>query len=138
MKIGVSSQNFREITGHAGKGRRFIVFSPDESGMPKEIERLDLPKEMALHEFRGEAHPLFDLDVIITASCGQGFANRLMSKGVKVIATSEKDMLKAVSAAMRDELLPPPEPHDHEQDHDHGLEHHHPFLLRMGGQGHAH
>jgi len=25
LKIGVSSQNFRTITGPAGKGRRFIV-----------------------------------------------------------------------------------------------------------------
>jgi len=31
MRIGVTSQNFRTITGHAGKTRRFLVFeSPEE------------------------------------------------------------------------------------------------------------
>jgi len=128
MKIGISSQNFREITGHAGKGRRFILYSPGEGGEPVEIERLRLPPEMSLHEFRGTDHPLFALDVLITGSCGQGFVNRMTSQGVRVIATSEKDPLKAVRSVLAGAELPPPEPHDH--DHPPHL---HPFLLQIQG-----
>ena len=60
MKIGVSSQNFRTITGHAGKARRFFVYELREDGI-HEQERIDLPKEMALHSFSGTEYPLFDL-----------------------------------------------------------------------------
>ncbi|MBU0498841.1 MAG: nitrogen fixation protein [Gammaproteobacteria bacterium] len=131
MKIAVTSQNLREITGHAGKARRFIVYVPGEDGEPVEVERISLPKEMTLHEFRGADHPLFGFDVVITASCGQGFADRMATQGVKVIATSEKDPLRAAKAVIAGTALPPPEPHDH--NHDHGLPHLHPFLVRMDG-----
>ena len=46
MKIGVGSQNFRTITGHAGKTRRFLIYEAGQAGI-REIERLDLPKEMS-------------------------------------------------------------------------------------------
>ncbi|OGT88725.1 MAG: nitrogen fixation protein [Gammaproteobacteria bacterium RIFOXYA12_FULL_61_12] len=127
MKIAVTSQNFREITGHAGKARRFILYVPGEDGEPVEVERISIPKEMTLHEFRGDDHSLFGFDVVITASCGQGFVNRLAAHGVKVIATSEKDPIRAAKAVIAGIDLPPPDPHDH----DYGLPHLHPFLLRM-------
>jgi hypothetical protein len=44
MRIAVSSQNFRTITGHAGKSRRFIVYHAKPGETPQELERLDLPK----------------------------------------------------------------------------------------------
>ena len=53
MKIGITSQNFRTITGHAGKTRRFLIYADDGSGKAVEIDRLDLPKEMSMHAFRG-------------------------------------------------------------------------------------
>lgn len=48
MKIGVTSQNFKTITGHAGKTRSFLVFSRDGEGKAIEIDRLDLPKELSV------------------------------------------------------------------------------------------
>jgi hypothetical protein len=54
MRIGVTSQNFRTITGHAGKTRRFLIFEQDATGAMREAQRLDLPLEMSLHEFRGD------------------------------------------------------------------------------------
>ena len=41
MKIAVSSQNFRTVTAHAGKARRFIVFDLATPCTPREVERLD-------------------------------------------------------------------------------------------------
>lgn len=113
MLIGVTSQNFRTITGHAGKARRFLVYQSDAHGQWEEMERIDLPKEMSMHEFRGNVHPIDDLDVLITAGSGQGFVQRMASRGVKVVATSEVDPLTAVSTLSRGEALPSVETHHH-------------------------
>ena len=107
MKIGITSQNFRTITGHAGKTRRFLVLSPQANGTVQEVERLNLPKEMSMHEFRGDAHPVYDLDVLITGGCGEGFTQRLAFYGVKVIATAETDPLKAATDYLAGLIFPP-------------------------------
>lgn len=113
MKIGITSQNFRTITGHAGKTRRFLIYTPDDKGMPVESDRLDLPKEMSMHEFRGISHPLDELDILITGSCGEGFIRRMGDKGIRVIATSETDPIKAASMVLAGDDLPVAEPHNH-------------------------
>ena len=113
MKIGVTSQNFRTITGHAGKTRRFLVFSQDPEGCIVEVDRLDLPKTMSMHEFRGSDHPIDELDVLITGGCGNGFKRRMASRGVRVIETSETDPEKAAKAVYSDTPLPEAEPHAH-------------------------
>jgi predicted Fe-Mo cluster-binding NifX family protein len=120
MKIGVTSQNFRTITGHAGKARRFLIFGQDDAGKPLELERLDLPMEMSLHEYHGEDHPIFTVDFLITGGSGQGFIQRLAAHGVQVIATSETDPLRAAESVFSGETLPPAEPHEH---------HHHPEVV---------
>ena len=69
MKIAVTSQNFKNVTPHAGKTRRFLVYEVGGDGEPVETGRLDLDKVMTIHEFRGgdAAHPLDQMDV----SCKQ-------------------------------------------------------------------
>jgi len=113
MKIGVTSQNFKTITGHAGKTRRFLIYSQDERGNIIEIERLDLPKAMSMHEFRGDRHPIDEFDILITAGCGDGFSRRMASRGVKVVTTSEVDPKVAVSLLLAGVSLPPAQPHEH-------------------------
>lgn len=113
MKIAVTSQNFRTITGHAGKTRRFIVFSSNDQGQWIEIDRLDLPKEMSMHAFKGADHPIDDFDVLITAGCGAGFIRKLAGRGVKVITTSETDPAKAVNDFAAGAPLPPASEHTH-------------------------
>ena len=114
MKIGVTSQNFRTITGHAGKTRKFLVYIADERGTLKEGERISLPKEMAMHSAPiDEPHPLDDLDILITAGCGQGFFRKMAARGVQVITTSEEDPIKAVASLLLGEGLPAAAPHHH-------------------------
>ena len=113
MKIGVSSQNFKTITGHAGKGRRFLIFTENENVGWTESNRLDLPKNLAMHEFRGTEHPLDELDVLITAGCGNGFIQRMAARGVKVVTTSITDPKTAVMHYAGGSPLPPPEPGSH-------------------------
>jgi len=114
MRVAVTSQNFKTITGHAGKTRRFLLFEVDAAGTPVEVDRLDLPREMALHAYHGDDHPLFalGLDALVTQGAGQGFIRRLARHGVVVHATSESDPATAVRLVATGAPLPAPLPHE--------------------------
>ncbi|MBU1236501.1 MAG: nitrogen fixation protein [Gammaproteobacteria bacterium] len=121
MRIAVSSQNFRQVTGHAGHARRFLVFNVDGVASIELVDRLDLPKELAIHGFDDRVpHPLYGMDVLITGGAGEGFKQRLAQRGVQVVATAETDPEVAVRAFMAGHLSPPLA-----QDHDHGGQHDH-------------
>lgn len=125
MRIAITSQNFRTVTGHAGKARRFLIL--DSSG--NELDRLDLPKEMSFHEWQGAddtPHPLDGVDVVITAGCGKGFRARLARRKIHVAATSETDPARAVHLLL-ERRLPPPLP---EEEHDHHS--HEPIRVQVG------
>ena len=97
MKIAVTSQNFRTITPHAGRTRRFLVYEAAEGGESVEVDRLDLPKELSMHEFHADSpHPLDAVDVIIAGSFGGGFATRMAKRGILAVATAKADPLEAV------------------------------------------
>lgn len=99
MRIAVTSQNFRTITGHAGKARRFIVFEIGSDGQVAEKERLDLPPHLAIHACEEhDPHPLDGSAVLITAGSGEGFVRRMARRGTRVVATSESDPEVAVHA----------------------------------------
>ncbi len=115
MKIAITSQNYRTITGHAGKSRRFLTYSVNDDGHWQELERLDLPKEMSLHEYHGEDHPAYNFDVIITAGCGDNFIRRMQQHGVEVLATGETDPLSALQMIIRKQPLPPAGSREHDQ-----------------------
>ncbi|NDR59534.1 NifB/NifX family molybdenum-iron cluster-binding protein [Aliiruegeria sabulilitoris] len=115
MRIAVASQNFRTVTGHAGKTRRFLIFEATPDQPAKEVGRLDMPKEMSLHEFRGAGeHPLFAMDAIIAGSAGPGFIRRMAAQGVIACTTSETDPVVA-ACALAEGKLPAalPDIHDH-------------------------
>lgn len=121
MRFAVTSQNFRTITGHAGKARRFIIYevqSPDEIA---EVTRLDLPITMAIHGFDSRLqHPLDETDILITGSAGDGFVMRMAQRGVRVVRTGETDPMEAIRGCFFGNLKPPaPHDHAHEADHDH-------------------
>jgi predicted Fe-Mo cluster-binding NifX family protein len=107
VKFAVASQNFRTITPHAGKTRRFLLFDAAPGREPVETGRLDLPIEMSMHEFRGAGHPLYDVDVVIAGSAGPGFVARLKERGVMAVTTAESDPHKAVTAYLAGTLPPP-------------------------------
>jgi predicted Fe-Mo cluster-binding NifX family protein len=121
MRIAVTSQNFRSITGHAGKSRRFIIYEVVTGSQPTELERLDLPKEMSLHEYHGDDHPLFGLGLgaILTGGAGDRFNQRMARQGIQVLTTGETDIEVALTALAAGQPLPPAAPHEHEHGHDH-------------------
>ena len=116
MRIAVTSQNFKTITGHAGKSRRFLIFEADGTHAPTEVERLDLPQELSIHEYRGEDHPLFTLGLsaLVTQGAGQGFTQRMARHGIAVHTTSESDPVQAVALLVAGSPLPAALPHDHD------------------------
>ncbi|SOB93055.1 NifB/NifX family molybdenum-iron cluster-binding protein [Rhodobacter maris] len=131
MRIAVASQNFRTITGHAGKTRRFLVYEAAPSAPVIEVDRLDLPKDMSMHEFHGEgAHPLDAMKAVIAGSAGQGFTARMAARGVLAVVTDETDPLLAVQALVEAlaQMKEAPIPdlrgaasgHHHHHHHDHG------------------
>ena len=98
MRIAVASQNFHSISGHAGKSRRFLVFEAERGATPREVERLELAREMSLREFAGDGpHPLDTVDVVIVGSARLGFIGRMAARGVITVTTSETDPAVAVS-----------------------------------------
>lgn len=118
LKIGVTSQNFRTVTGHAGKARRFIIYQTHDAHSVEEIERLDLPKEMSIHAWDGQSeHPLFALDYLITAGCGEGFIRKLASRGVMVRTTAATDP-QAAAQALLNGTLPPATAAEHDCEHE--------------------
>ncbi len=115
MRVAVTSQNFRTITGHAGKTRRFVVYELTADGEPKEVERLDLPQGMALHDYHDDDHPLYGLglDAIVTGGAGEGFVQRMARFGVQVLPTAETDIAAALNALAKGQPLPAAAPHTH-------------------------
>lgn len=99
MKIAVTSQNFRTVTGHAGRARRFLIYDVGTDGQLVEVDRLDLPKELAMHDFHGDgAHPLDVVDVVISESFGDGFARRMGKRSIVAVTTENTDPVEAVKA----------------------------------------
>lgn len=103
VRIAVTSQNRKTITEHAGKCRKFWIYETRSGGVIGK-SLLELPPEQTLHSSspRG-AHPLDDIDVLITSGIGDGLRQRLASMGIATIVTSDTDpdlMVMTVLASM--------------------------------------
>jgi predicted Fe-Mo cluster-binding NifX family protein len=132
VKIAVTSQNFRTVSGHAGRARRFLIYDAEPGAEPVEVARLDLPKELAMHEFHGAgAHPIDGVDVILSQGFGDGFARRTATRGIVAFATDKADPVEAVKAYLVSQQMEPDAPaarsrgcghgHAHRHQHSHGV-----------------
>jgi len=120
LRFAVTSQNFRTITGHAGKARRFMLFEASGSNDITETGRLDLPIEMAFHGFDDrQPHPLDGVDLLLTAGAGDGFVMRMARRGIRVILTGESDPVQAIRGCFTGQLKPPSAPDDHDLENNH-------------------
>ena len=97
MKIAVTSQNRKTITGHAGSCRKFLVFTVEDNKITNK-ELHELPKEQAFRASPSHMpHPLDNIDVFMTSGMGQGLIMRLANKGIQCVITREEDPDKAVT-----------------------------------------
>lgn len=117
MKIAVTSQNRKNVTEHAGRCRKFWIYTIDNNAIVDK-ELLELPKEKSFHETSQHApHPLDDIDVLISGGMGQGLMARLERRGVTGLITSEDDPQMAVSLYLSGTLKSDtPRPHSHGKD----------------------
>jgi predicted Fe-Mo cluster-binding NifX family protein len=124
MKIAVTSQNRKTITGHAGKCRKFWVYELQGQEI-KGKNLLELTLEQSFHESaHDQPHPLDGVAVLISGGMGFGLQNRLKQKGILALATSETDPDSAITAWLNGNL-PEVAPEAHEHEHGHGHGHHH-------------
>lgn len=126
MKIAVTSQNRKTVTGHAGKCRKFWVYEVDHAEA-RSRSLLELPLGQTFHATHAaEGHPLDGINVLITASLGTGLQQRLKRKGILAVATPETDPDRAVAAWLNGTLVEvAPEDHGtHHHDHSHRHSHH--------------
>ena len=102
------------MSEHAGRCRKFWVFTIDDNAIV-DRELLELPKEQSFHDSSPHAaHPLDDIDVLISGGMGQGLMSRLERKGIKSLVTSEDDPESAVSLYLSGALSSePPCSHAH-------------------------
>ena len=108
MKVAVASSDFRKVTGHAGRARRFLVFevmSDGQAGTPTGIE---LEPDLVFHHFKDDrAHPLDGVTALITLSAGESFVKKMAGRGVDAVQTAETDPAKAVRDYVAAKLAPP-------------------------------
>jgi len=111
MKIAICSKDYKTISGHAGKARRWLVFSVGDGEALSQPEKVELAKDQVFHHFKDDTcpHPLDGIDVLITASAGDDFLTRMERRDVSVARTRENDPVRAVKAYLAGEL-PPPKP----------------------------
>ena len=114
MKVAVTSQDFRTVTGHAGKAYRFIVFDANARTGVTEIARLDLEPGIAFHHFAGGPHPIDGVEVLLTAGSGDGFVAKMAGRGIRVIRTGQADPRLAVEEVLRGEPTAPRPDADHD------------------------
>jgi predicted Fe-Mo cluster-binding NifX family protein len=97
MKIAVTSQNFRSVTGHAGRARRFLIYDVQPGAEPVETARLDLPAEQSFHETGGTgAHPIDGVDLIISAGFNAHFAVVMTQRGIRTATTDKENPVEAI------------------------------------------
>lgn len=109
MKIAVSSQDYRKVSGHAGQARRWLVFGTDAKNGVISAEQLELPPALVFHRFQGPGpHPLDAVSVLITGFAGDGFVTKMRKRGIEVRQTRETDAGKAVADHLAGTLAPPP------------------------------
>ena len=104
MKIAISSQNKRTVTGHPGKCRKFWVYSVLD-GQREDRTLLELSEEQMFHNHpKDQPHAIHEVDVLISGMMAVWLQEWLDKYQVKTFATSETDLDQAVDLYLQDSL----------------------------------
>lgn len=120
--IALTCQNRRDITEHAGRCRNFLIYTV-EGPQISEPRLLELPVEGSLHHLPADGpHPLDGVDLLISASMGQGLRAKLGQRGIRTLLTRERNPLTAVQRYLQGRLpdeAAPEDEHVHDKEHAH-------------------
>lgn len=110
MKIAIATQDFIEVSGHAGQARQWLLYDLSEHQANRLLpapQRIELAKEQILHTFEdNESHPLDRVDIVVAGSAGDGFIRHMRKRGADVLLTGEKDPAAAITRILAGEALP--------------------------------
>ena len=110
MKVAIPTKEWKEVSGHAGQARQWLVYdlvghSPDKA-LP-EPTRLTLTKEQLPHYFKDDGpHPLDGGEIVLAGSAGDGFIRHMKTRGADVLLTGETDPATALTHIVAGEALP--------------------------------
>ncbi len=110
MKIAITSQNKKDVTGHAGRCRKFWIYNLENNKVVHK-ELLEIPREMVFHNHRDENHPIDGVDMLLTGGMGNGLRKRMHAKGIQALIIKETHPDKAIELFLNEELeffLPDP------------------------------
>lgn len=109
MKIALSFQDGKTISGHAGRCTKFLVYDIQENNyVSRSI--LEIDEERTIHNVLHDLmlpfmdHPIFNMDVIISNSMCNGFIKKMRIKGIEAVPTEEVEPDRAVQMYLSGEL----------------------------------
>jgi predicted Fe-Mo cluster-binding NifX family protein len=108
MKIAIATNdNWTKVAGHAGKTLNWLVFDCEPGQPILEPQCIQLSKEQLPHYFKDDGpHPLQGVEIIVSASAGDGFVRHMEKWGAQVLLTGEVDPFTALKKILNGEALP--------------------------------
>ena len=111
MRVALTTQKPDTITGHAGRCRRFTLFTAVDGRITDE-QVVEVAEADTLHQSHTLPPALGALDAFITGSMGEGLFARLTAVGVRPFITTETSPRAAVQALLAGTLASGA-PHSH-------------------------
>lgn len=112
MKIAIATRNYREVSGHAGQCRHWLLYDLSAhraSQLLPAPQQVELQRDEVLHTFTDDRpHPLDGIDIAVVASAGDGFIRHMKKRGCEVLITGESDPALAITRILAGEALPDP------------------------------
>lgn len=107
MRIAVATTDFTKVAGHAGRARKWLIFSVAPDGSLHSPERLELASDAVFHYAEGgQPHALDGVDAVIAQSAGDGFLRNMEKRGIRPVLTAEENPAKAVQDLLAEAVVP--------------------------------
>ena len=110
MKIALSMQNGRDLSGHAGRCTGFLVYTiENDTIQSKKLVEIDM--DMTFHSifhdgvYSFSQSPLHDIKCIISGSMGLGFVQKMKSNGIEALQTDEQNPDSLIEKYIRGDLV---------------------------------
>lgn len=109
MKIAVTYQNGKTISGHAGRTNHFLIYTIEDQ---KVIDKqdLELDKEQTFHNIFHNGlepvpeHPLLNVVAIIAGNMGPGFFQKMKMNNIDALNSDERDPNVAIEKLLEGKL----------------------------------
>lgn len=128
MKIAVTYQNGKTISGHGGRTTRFLIYTIEDQKVVEKKD-LNLDDNQSFHSIFHDGvepipeHPLLNIVAIITGKMGEGFYQKMKMNNIDAISTVEKDPDLTIDKLLQGKLEVIPFDSEHHCSDHHGHDH---------------